>query len=163
MWFVRTVMQPYTGSGHKCGGGLELFVTDPVHRDLVPAPSTHRQSPQQTRAGHTHGCQWIKLRDSQARKTIAHCRDCRCTVRRACQMSNLGRETTESIHDTESASMRRQKGNARRGIGRAHRLPMSAVGLVCSDSPAKTREEHHASDLLRRSRPHWSGGEIFGF
>ena len=70
-------------------------------------------------------------------------------------MSHLGREITESIHDTGSASMRRQKGNARRGIGRAHRLPMSAVGLVCSDSPAKTREEHHASDLLRRSQTHW--------
>ena len=71
-------------------------------------------------------------------------------------MSHLGREITESIHDTESASMRRQKGNAMRGIGRAHRLPMSAVGLVCSDSPAKTREEQHASDLLRRSQTHWS-------
>ena len=56
----------------------------------------------------------------------------------------------------ESASMRRQKGNAMRDIGRAHRLPTSALGLVCSDSPAKNREEHHASDLLRRSRPHGS-------
>ena len=51
--------------------------------------------------------------------------------------------------------MRRQKGNAMRGIGRAHRFPMSAVGLVCSDSPAKTREEYHASDRLRRSQTHW--------
>ena len=71
-------------------------------------------------------------------------------------MSHLGRETTESIYDTESASLRRQKGNAMRATGRAHRLPTSAVGLECSDSPVKTREEHHASDLLRRSRPHCS-------
>ena len=49
-----------------------------------------------------------------------------------------------------------------RAVGRAHRLPTSALGLVCSDSPAKTREEHHASDLLRRSRPHWVGCRDFG-
>ena len=155
-------MQPYTGSGHKCGGGLEPVVTDPVHRDLVPAPSTHRQSPQQTRAGHTHGCQWMKRRDPQAHETIAHCRDCRCT-----RAGLPGVEPGTRNHGVNQLFgrrlLRRPKGNAMRATGRAHRLPTSAVGLECSDSPVKTREEHHASDLLRRSRPHWSGGEIFGF
>ena len=50
-----------------------------------------------------------------------------------------------------------------RATGRAHRLPTSVVGLVSSESPAETREEQHASDPLRRSRPHWLGSEIFGF
>ena len=152
-------MQPYTGSGHKCGGGLEPVVTDPVHRDLVPAPSTHRQSPQQTRAGHTNGCQSIMCRDPQARVTMAHCRDCRCT-----RAGLPGVEPGTRNHGVNQLFgrrlLRRQKGNARRGIGRAHRLPMSAVGLVCSESPAETREEQHASDPLRRSRQHWSGSEI---
>ena len=148
-------MQPYTGSGHKCGGGLEPVVTDPVHRDLVPAPSTHRQSPQQTRAGHTNGCQSIMCRDPQARVTIAHCRDCRCT-----RAGLPGVEPGTRNHGVNQLFgrrlLRRPKGNAMRATGRAHRLPTSAVGLECSDSPVKTREEHHASDLLRRSRPHCS-------
>ena len=148
-------MQPYTGSGHKCSGGLEPVVTDPVHRDLVPAPSTHRQSPQQTRAGHTHGCQWIKLFDLQAHKTISHCRDCRCT-----RAGLPGVEPGTRNHGVNQLFgrrlLRRPKGNAMRATGRAHRLPTSAVGLVCSESPAETREEQHASDPLRRSRPHWS-------
>ena len=148
-------MQPYTGSGHKCGGGLEPVVTDPVHRDLVPAPSTHRQSPQQTRAGHTNGCQSIMCRDPQARVTMAHCRDCRCT-----RAGLPGVEPGTRNHGVNQLFgrrlLRRPKGNAMRATGRAHRLPTSAVGLECSDSPVKTREEHHASDLLRRSRPHCS-------
>ena len=59
------------------GFTLQPNVTDPDHRDLVLAPGVHRQSPEQSRAGHTQACHLIKLCDRQTHKTTAHCRDCR--------------------------------------------------------------------------------------
>ena len=146
---------PGTGSGAR-SSGMKMAAREgrhfPDHRDLVLSPGVHRQSPEQSRAGQTQACHLIKLCDRQTHKTTAHCRDCRRS-----RAGLPGVEPGTRNHGVNQLFgrrlLRRPKGNAMRATGRAHRLPTSAVGLVSSDSPAETREDQHASDPLRRSRP----------
>ena len=128
---------------------LSIGTLSPHQARTGKAPSRHALATRTGANGSSFStCRLIK------RYPIAEIAD---ALEQACRVSNLGRETMESINYSEGAyCAERPKGNAMRATGRAHRLPTSAVGLECSDSPIKTREEHHASDLLRRSRPHCS-------